>query len=1158
MADKSYVYTADLDDEAFLETLERMEEAAIGMAERAGRAFSRISTRPQRQTGDSASESPADVGSSQRRVEEETRAQSEINLLRRNEVESLEELARRRIALGAAAVTAATKQEREILKEAVRVQAIIIGEAKRTEQARRQSATATSQATVSATRQSAQQRVESESRADATIALLRRNNARTLEEIAQRQIALGRTAVETRTRLERQVLNEAVVVKRAEVALEKQATQEIVQLARQRARQEQQLARQRERAEREAARAAEREARQTSQLRASSIAKLTVAYNLLAQAIVNAARKAAQFFADQIKQSVQAATSLQGVETSFGAVFGRGSEASLAVITQVREQSKLLGIDLTQITRRILPLVESVEQAVKVGELAASLARLDPLQGEQGALTALNEALAGGDLRSLRLRFEIPTDDIREAQNQLGDVEGLIEGLGKVLRERGVDFSQLADTFDVSVSIMRQRIKFLREEFGEPIIDQLNEQVQRFNEFLTENEDDIVLIADALGTLVANVIELGSQVLGVDEFFETFNSSAILDQIVHLEKLLSLVKGLSELSQPLNREFIPEEIRRRVFDLETALEALIKVLTIVNAEWRSFNVALQEGGQLIAAIATGSIEDVTNAIEDFSKAATDAALLKEFQLGLISKEDLDRLQQGSGVIETYFAEIERGVNILNDAAAAERNAADAIEEKRQEMEAATAATTDAANAALQLRNANDAISEAQSNLAEAQAEVAEKISDAQRDFAHGVMDAVRDAERARLDLERETAEKRVDLARENAQEIADIIRKNSQRVIDAARDLQRQEAQILRRHTDRIAEIEQESANERVDIEEDFRRQLEDIRRRFDFEAEEAIRQNDAVALLRIRRRMRFELEEASRNRDQRVEDERTDRERAIEEERLRVARQLEEARIANQEKLEDLRIALQRELEEQATAHERELEEIKIAEERKRAEIELSLERQLEDLQIALQRKLEELQSELDDEQAALAEAEAAKMAILEQGNTSLQGIMNERVRIMQNAAAQINAALGSILGAGDIGQLGNTSSRNTPGDERLGNAPPGSFDDIDANPPGSSIPPPQSPPTNPNAGTPADPNLPVGPPRPRQQGINSAMTDAQATSRIMFAPPPPATQTSVTIDNSRKAEVSLSMLDPTAVTPTQAAIMRKIALDTYKEAIS
>lgn len=1163
---KEYLYEADLDDAKFLAALNRMDKAAQDLAGRAGRALSNISAQPTgRADGDAAgagvrAEASRD-DSSRRRVEQETQAQAEINLLRRNELNTLQELASRRIALGAAAVTAANKQERDILREAVRAQTVILGEAKRADQARRQLAQQSAQATTQAARNTAAQRVETESRADATIALLRRNNARTLEEIAQRQINIGRVAVEARTRQERIILAEAVQVKRAEINLERQASREIVQLARQRQAQQAQLLRQQSRAEREAARTAQQEAQQVGRLRASNIAKLTVAYNLLAQAVIAAGRRVAQFFASMVQESVRAATGLESVETSFGAVFGRGSEAALATITLVREESKRLGIDLSQITRRILPLVESVEQAVKVGELAASLARLDPLQGETGAITALNEALAGGDLRSLRLRFEIPTDDIINAQNQLGDVEGLIQGLGKVLKDRGVDFSQLAGTFDVTASIMKQRLQFLREEFGRPIIDKLNEEIQKFNEFIAENEDDIILIVDALGRLVANAIELGAQVLGVDEFFASFDSDATLDQIVRLEKILALVQGLVEVAkQGSIGQFNTEvsELVDRFFDLETALESLIKLISFANANFAVFGLEISAVGDALSALADGDIAAIKDAVRELGKISVDRDLLRQLRAGEINKETFDALQQGTAVAEVYNAEIQRGVGVLEAATAAEKAAADAITERAEAMEAANQVTTDSANVLLALRNANNDIADAQAELAEAQEEVGEKMAEANRDFQRSVMDAQVEAERDRLDLERESAEKRVDLARENAQEIADIIRKNNQRVADAYRDLQRREQEILRRHTNRVGEIEQESANNRVDIEEDFRRQLEDIRRRFDFEAEEAVRQNDAVALLRIRRRMRFELEEAANNRDERVADEELDRERAIEAERERLQQQLEEARIANEERLEDLRISLQREFEEQAIAHERELEELRISEERKRQELELSHQRQLEDLQTALKRRLEDLQAELADEELALQEAEDAKLAIMEASNASLQQIMDARVAIMQQAANRMRAiALETARLSLNPGTGGNTLERNTPGDPNIGNAPPGSFDDLPNpyQPPLPSTPPP---PPNPNAGTPADPNSGNAPnTNAGGLGLQDGTVSPAELARLFFAPPSSAAPAVSNVNNSRNAEVSLSMLDPTKVTPTQAAIMRNIALETIREAI-
>ena len=930
--------------------------------------------------------------------------------------------------------------------------------------------------------------------------------ARALREERLQREQIARTIDRSR-RAEISAAREARLARTAQLRQERQQRQEIRSVIDRAARQERQSVAQQISAERNLARIREQSARAGGDVQAKRIALLTNGYHLLIQAVGNAARATARFFSDLLQSSAAAALNIESVGVSFAAVF-ESADVGAAVLDRVREAGLRLGEDITAMTRRILPLVGSVEEAIRIAELAAGLGRLDPLQGTEGALISINEALTG-NLRSLRERFEIPVDDIKDAQSELGTVNGLIEGLGETLRARGLDFETLEETADVTFSRTRQRLAFLKEEFGQPILDELNEQFLDFNEFMKENETNIRLVVDALGNLVAKAIELVGT--NINEFFDGISFEGLFDAIHNLNEIILLIKGVAELgfvgpNADEDKEKV-DAIVEGFFDLKTALESIIRILAVVNGLVAKSAVIWEELGNIIRAVANND-----------QAALTESATRAE---------------------EAFANEIRRGQEALDAASQAADASRESLEQRREEVEKNTEAELELAAAITAKNLADRNLEEAEANLEDKQTEVDQDIDKAQQDFEDDVADAQLDAERKRLDIEEEFAQKRVDLARKNAQEIADILRDHAQSVADAARDLARKESEIIRDHNQKLQDIEQERADNRVEIEEDFQQRLQEIRRKFDFDAEEAVRANDAVALLKIRRRMNFELEEAKKTRDQKLQEDEQAQNEAFEKEKQNIQRLLEEARIANAERLQDLQINLQRRLEEQQIGYQRELEEFQIAEERKQEEVTKSLERQLADLEKNLERRVEELQASLDAEVKAVQEAEAAKVKAYAEATARLAALAFQRAKALAAAAL---AGKESVEGTGELEGTtpgGNETEQVNKGDEKADKGttddPPNKGDEKADKSGGDSSAtgdedPPRPPPGNPGLG--------------------------QAGGRPLVSPP--TTTTTTTTTNITNNDLALGLTDPTQLTPEAVRAMTNIATQVIQEALS
>lgn len=675
----------------------------------------------------------------------------------------------------------------------------------------------------------------------------------------------------------------------------------------------------------------------------------------LTSKLIDLGQEGVRAFSELIKESVRAAQVLETTGASLVGIFEGNEEAALAALGRIREESIRLGVDISELAPAFLPRLENLDQFARVAELAAGLARIDPAQGAPGARIALQEALSG-ELLTLRRRFEIDIRPIQQAQEELGEMEGLLVGLQNVLAARGQDFETLGDTAAFTFGQTRTLAEDAQKTFGEPILDALKEDFQALNDFILENKDSIDIIAGALGDVIADIADLtGDQLLG---FVEDLDFDAIQQIILDIQDLIDIIEALRQVNEinPFRQlsdgigETLPD-----LFDLETAMKAVIQLMGLINAAAAAGIEAVTGYFEIVGGIASGDIS--------FGQLSEEWDRLGESVRGAAR----DELSEASSIIEDLNTRLEENEQRLRDR----------IQAQKEDSEEGLAA----ADSILAQKQALEEEAKAAEEAAEAQ----EKINEAREKFDIGKeraeFDLLLDQQRKALDAEIEFAQKREDIARKNEQAIADIRRKNAQRIIDAATDLQRDEEDIARDQARRIEDLEEESAKKRTEIETNYRRELERIR--FAFDAQEAIRANDTIAFLRIQRRKDFELEQAKQQREEEVQDAEQSAVERREELQKQLEREIEDARIANQRKLEDLRIALQRDFEEQQINYQSEIEQQQIAEQRKREELQRSFQQQREDFNRHWERKLQDLQRNLQKELEIIRQFEQRKAAI-------------------------------------------------------------------------------------------------------------------------------------------------------------------------------
>lgn len=691
---------------------------------------------------------------------------------------------------------------------------------------------------------------------------------------------------------------------------------------------------------------------------------LTKAFQALMQAGIEA-------FKQIIAGSVETGRTFEATQAQFTGIFEGQEQVAEAVFGRIRALSEQLGTDATEISRAFLPEVESLDQLEQIVKQASALAKFQPEQGALGARIALQEALSG-DLRSLQRRFEISPeaiDRIRQLQQELGTTEGLIVGLDAELKRTGRDIEALSNTFDVALGRVQELVRTLLGVAGEPIVDALTEEFTRLFETMDEHRDELTIIMNSLGEAIAGVIELlGDKLVPLLDSLDSEKAIEVADSIrqigAGLELILNVATGFDALDEDFSAVLT---VTRAVADaLGIMATGLVLIQTVGTYALQSL---YQKFGPVLAAIAylTGDLEKAayitsqiaTTPIEDATAVFVEGGLaIKEYKDGLAAIHDEN----------VQFAE---------------------------DLEKNTSAAEEQADAMLMMRKAANDLAAAEAELADAQAEQAEEQKKLADELSQDLMEAQLKRSRALLDLEQDTAEKRIDAAREHVRKIQKIFRDHQDDLADAALDLSRDEEDIARKAAREQEDVERESAKKKLEIEQDFRSKLDEIRRKFLFDAEEAVRQNDAVEFLRIKRRMEFELNEARLKRDTDVQEEEQAAQERREEQRIALQREIEDAQIANQRKLQDLQTNLARRLQEQNIAYAQELQDIKIQEERKREEIDKAMARQIEDLNRAFQERLRVIQAALDDEvQAVQAAAQRMAEAWLEVARARTAGL--------------------------------------------------------------------------------------------------------------------------------------------------------------------
>lgn len=677
------------------------------------------------------------------------------------------------------------------------------------------------------------------------------------------------------------------------------------------------------------------------------------------------------------QQSVQTALEIDTLKARLGGIFDGNKEAADQAFTFIQQKSKELGIDLGELAGAFIPKTESLAQFERVAKIATALARSDPEQGAIGARIALIEALSG-TFTSLQRRFEIPKQDIDALKEAFdtGGMEAFLAKFEEVLAASGKSFDDLGNTAQATFNKAAIAGQQFLGQLGTPIVEELKKQFDDLNSTLAENETDYALIADAVGRVVANIVDLIGT--GINDIFANLDTEQVIEIAEGFFDIVENVRALADVLTTVDfaSSFV-DNLQFGVDKLNEALETAIKISALARAEEARQAAQKETFAKQVASEQGG---------EGFLSGAARIPLIGEAAAGLTTsigeqEKATEILKAGE---DAYRKSLEDSLKVMEESTKRKGENKTATDSLRDSLEKAKDAGTGEADAIQAAAAAQRKAAEDAETLKEAQTKVNEEMAKAQKDFDRKLEDIDIATERKRLDIAIEFAQKREDAAKNNLQKLADLRKKNGQDISDAAKDLNRKEEDIARKFSQERLDLEQDNRQKRVDIEKSFRETLQAIQDQFLTDAEESERKRDAVGFLRAVRERDKKVKEAQDNRSKEITETQTTGELKRQELALQQQRELEEARIANERKLEDLKTNLSRQIEEQNTAYARQLDDLMTAEVRKNEELNRSREQDIADAKLAYDRKLEDLKVSLAAELALIEEFAAKKAAAL------------------------------------------------------------------------------------------------------------------------------------------------------------------------------
>ena len=776
----------------------------------------------------------------------------------------------------------------------------------------------------------------------------------------------------------------------------------------------------------------------------AGFAAIALAINKLIQVVVQLEKAMIRSFINITKQAVEVAASYETIERQLTNIFKGQEELVERTLSRILDLSVDFGVDLTgEFSKVFLPLVDSFDQFERLAEFASTLTIAFDKDAAQMA-RAFGQAIAGR-YRSIQDQFKLLASDIeviKRFQEMEGAVDGFVSGMLQFFERTGQEWDTYENTLRRVLGSLDNLKNKLLLTLGEPIRNEIVEQLQRIIDWVDKNEIQITAFLTTIGNVVSDLVEKAGDT--VEEFLEAITSedfavveAALMDLASAAEGLVDALAGTDKASTKSGMNFILKASLALVKILEGALQVVTDIVELLRDTKlfttvsdiatkdaaRARKQAGKSGEEAARAYIEGAVHELAGAfdkrwevgwikLDEVTEKQVRTMIMTMKELGLTTEEAKELL------IEYGFSEEQLQTPILD--------VVSGLEAELRALEASNAEKDEAIDKIFEMNRAQqdfldtqaqyldqvEEVRDAERALAEEMgkrfseifiatmntdidariAEVGNRIRIEQEKIANletlewqiinvdqmnldqaiefgkmqiaGLQDeidevldyitsrrgSISEEELRRLQMEIDFKRRLIQLEQDHIDKIADLQNKRRQDEEDAATDYYRREDEIHIKHNRRFIELELEHSRKVEKEERAHQNRLREIRMRADFDAQEAIRMNDAVALLRIRRRMEFDLQmEEEKNKERRRTSADDARDRRDELNR-QLQYELEDLERANDQKLEDIAINFKRQLELIEENYQRQLREQGEQEKAKREDMLIWLKSELDD----------------------------------------------------------------------------------------------------------------------------------------------------------------------------------------------------------------
>lgn len=247
-----------------------------------------------------------------------------------------------------------------------------------------------------------------------------------------------------------------------------------------------------------------------------------------------------------------------------------------------------------------------------------------------------------------------------------------------------------------------------------------------------------------------------------------------------------------------------------------------------------------------------------------------------------------------------------------------------------------------------------------------------------------------------------------DIARKEQQSIADENTEYAQKIQDANREAAQATQDATRKYHD-----------EEIKAEREFQEKMRRLKEQYLFDLEDALRERDALQVLRLMRKYQMDKANAQRDYELDAQARKEAFQKELEDIRIQRERKLQELAIEHQRRLQEIRLQADREREEAARNRDQAMEQLKADLEKERTERQIKYQQELEDLKTRFGERLTEIMAGLADEEGMTKEKLDAigqlyldmfgKQGVVDMSYEQLKAMTQAAVQTAQNALAQI-----------------------------------------------------------------------------------------------------------------------------------------------------